>query len=277
MLASVFFQIYFDLVFVLNYLDRSFGLVLGLINKLRLVSRAKKDGKEIERHRITTILLVRHRTLAFQLYRWIEQITKTLPGTRIESLAYVLVRGTGVPMKTQMKRLEEKPPHILICTPQALMDAYGEKREALKLATLSTIVLDEVDHRSYKLAYEKGTRTVPRYPGPTRQFLDIMYAKWKWNQRRYASERSGWQERGTVGRVWKQAPQLILSSATLGKNLKNYLFESGWLNKDNMVEILRDGERKKNEGKKIDKTEPTGKQGTVLHSVLVDQEYEKTL
>jgi len=151
--------------------------------------------------------------------------------------------------------------------------------------------VDEVDYlvetvarkkpnKSSRLAYEKAKRKVARHPGPTRKFLDIVYSKWKeWNerQRRYSSERSGWEEKGTVGREWKKkTPQLILSSATLGKNLKNFLFESGWLNKDNLVEIFRDGERKKNEGKEVDKTEPTGKQGTqgtVLHSV---QEYEKT-
>lgn len=262
-------------------------MILGLVNKPRLVSREWKDGKEIETHHITTLLLVPHRDLAYQLYRWIEQITKTLPKARIESIAYVLVRGTGVPIKKQIKRLEENPPHIVICTPQALMDVYKEKREALKLSTLSTIVVDEVDYlietvarkdpnKSYRLAYDKAKRKVARHPGLTRAFLDIVYSKRKeWNERRYSSERSEWEEEGTVGRELEKTPQLILSSATLHVHLKNYLFEeSGWLNKDNLVKIFGDGERKKSENLNAGHSAPTGKEGRVLHSVLVVSEEE---
>lgn len=270
---------------------RSFGLILGLINKPRLVSREWKDGKEIETHHITTLLLVPHRDLAYQLYRWIEQITRTLPKAHIESIAYVLVRATGIPVEKRIKQLEKNPPHILICTPQALEDVYKKNREVLKLSTLSTIVVDEVDYlveslarkdpkKSYLQAYEKARKKMAQHPGLTRQFLDVVYSKRKeWNERRYSSERSEREEEEeTVGREWKKTPQLILSSATLRAHLKNYLFEeSGWLNKDNLVKIFRDDERKKNKEKEAEKTgqsEPTGRQGTVLHSVLVVSEGE---
>jgi superfamily II DNA/RNA helicase len=258
-------------------LDRSFGLILGLINKPRHVSREWKDGKEIEKHHITTIYLVPHRDLAYQLYRWIERIIKTLPKTRIASIAYVLVRGTGIPIERRLKQLKDNPPHIVICTPNGLMDAYKEDRWALNLFTLSTIVLDEVDYliktvprkdrnKSYGLAHEKAEKKVARHPGETRRFLDAVYRN-EWNERRYSYGRSEGEDR----RKWKK-PQLILTSATLHVHLKNFLFEqSGWLNKDHLVKISRDDERKKSEGKK---TEPTGKQGTVLHSVLVVAEGE---
>lgn len=256
-------------------LDRSFGLILGLINKPRLVSTGWKDGKEIEKRHITTIYLVPHRDLAYQLYRWIERIIKTLPKTRIASIAYVLVRGTGIPIERRVKQLEDNPPHIVICTPNGLMDAYKENRRALNLSTLSTIVVDEVDHviktvprkdrnKSYRLAHEKAEKKVARHPGQTRYFLDAVYRR-EWNERHYSSEQSEGEER-KERRKWK-TPQLILSSATLHVSLKNYLFEaSGWLNGGNLVKISRDDERNKSEGKK---TEPTGKQGTVLHSVVV--------
>lgn len=270
-------------MFALNLLwIRSFGLMLGLINKPRLVSKELKNGKEIIKHNITTILLVPHRDLAFQLYRIADRIVKTLPKTRVASIAYVLVRGTGVPIEKQLIRLEATPPHILICTPKALLDAYKRKRNALKLSTLSTIAVDEVDYlietvprkdpnKSYKQAHEKAKKKVARHPGLTREFLDVMYSKRKeWNERRHTIER-------TVGEKWK-TPQLILLSATLRVPLKNYLFEEGgWLNKDNFVKIIKDDERKKSEKKEVRKaghSEVTGKQGTVLHSVLVVSEGE---
>lgn len=249
------------------------------------MSREWKDGKEVEMHHITTLLLVPHRDLAYQLYRWIEQITKGISKARIASIAYVLVRGTGVPVDGHIKRFEENPPHILICTPQAFMDVYKANREALKLSTLSTIAVDEVDYlvetptrkdpnRSYRLAYEKARRKVSRHPGPTRELLDIVYSKRKeWNARRYSSERSEWEEEERmVGKEWEKTPQLILSSATLRAHLKNYLFEeSGWLNKDNLVKIFSDSQREKRQvaGRH---SEPTDKQGSVLHSVLVVSE-----
>ncbi|KAF8807699.1 P-loop containing nucleoside triphosphate hydrolase protein [Phlegmacium glaucopus] len=270
---------------------KSFGLVLGLINKPRLVSRVWKDGKEVEMRHITTLLLVPHRDLAFQLYRWIEHITKRLPKTRIASIAYVLVRGTGIPIDKQIKKLEENPPHILICTPKALMDVYERNRGALGLNTLSTIAVDEVDYlvetaarkdpnKSYRLAYEKAKRKVARHPGPTRQLLDAVYSKRKeWNERRYSSERSEWEGEGVVGKEWKKTPQLILSSATLRAHLKNYLFEeSGWLNKDNLVKIFRDQYDQGRKKKEVKKSAAghSGKQGSVLHSVLVVPEEGET-
>lgn len=271
-------------MFVLNLLRiRSFGLILGLINKPRRVSKEWKDGKEIEKQLITTVLLVPHRDLAFQLYRIVDRIIRTLPKTHVASVAYVLVRGTGVPIPRQLMRLEATPPHILICTPQALSDAYKTKRDALKLSTLSTIAVDEVDYlveavprkkpgKFYKEAHEKVKKKVARHPGLTRQFLDVMYSKRKqWNEERYSSGR-------TDEEKWKKTPQLILMSATMHVPLKNYLYEeSGWLNKDNLVKIVKNDERKKSDKKKVKKagdSEVTGERGTVLHSVLVVSEGE---
>jgi superfamily II DNA/RNA helicase len=248
--------------------------MFGLINKSRFVSKEWKNGKEIEKHHITTVLLVRHRDLAFQLNRIVVKIIKTLPKTRLEDIAYVLVRGTGIPIKKQLIRLEEKPPHILICTPQALLDAYREKSNALKLSTLSTIAVDEVDflieaaprkdpNKSYKKAQGKAEKKVARHPGLTRQFLDLIYSQRK--------ERTA-----TVGEKRKKKPQLIMLSATLRVHSKNYLFESGWLDKDNLVKICKDDVPKESK-KKVQKAGHsgiTGEQGTVLHSVLVASDKE---
>jgi superfamily II DNA/RNA helicase len=269
-------------VFVLNFLwIRSFGLMLGLINKPRLVTKEWKDGKSIEKHHITTILVVPHRDLAFQLYRIVDRIIKTLPKTRVESIAYVLVRGTGIPIPRQILRLETTPPHILICTPKALLDVYRRQSSVLKLFTLSTVAVDEVDYlvevlprknpkKSFKQAHEKAEKKVARHPGLTRQFLDNIFSKRKeWNEERHSFEETG-----------KKTPQLILMSATMHVPLKNYFYEDrGWLTKDNVVKIIKNDERKKSDKKKVKKagaseSEVTGEQGTVLHSILVVSEGE---
>jgi superfamily II DNA/RNA helicase len=263
---------------------RSFGLMLGLINKPRLVSKEWKDGKEIVKQHITTILLVPHRDLAFQLYRIVDRITKTLPKTRVASIAYVLVRGTGIPIPKQILRLEAMPPHILICTPKALLDVYRQKSEALKLSTLSTVAVEEVDYliealprkkpgKSFKQAHEKAKKKVARNPGLARQFLDLVYCSRRdqWSKQRYSSE-------PTDGEKSKKTPQLIIISATLHVPLKDFFFEqSGWLDKDNLVKIIKNDERKKSDVKKVKKSgdsEVTGERGTVLHSVLVVAEGE---
>ena len=243
------------------------------------MSKEWRNEKEFEKQHITALLLVPHRDLAFQLYRFVDRITKTLPKKRVASMAYVLVRGTGVPIPKQTVLLEAKPPHILICTPQALLDAFRFNSNALQLSTLSTIAVDEVDslvetlprkkpNKSYKKAHEKAKKKAALHPGLTRQFLNVMYPIPKKNEPLYPSER-------TDG----ERPQLILMSATMHVPLKNYLYEeSGWLDKDNLVKIIKNDARKKIEEKKKAKktgdSEVTGKQGTVLHSVLVVSEGE---
>lgn len=257
-------------------------MMLGLINKPRLVSKEWRDGKSIEMQHITTILLVPHRDLAFQLYRIVDRITRSLPKTRIESIAYVLVRGTGVPIPKQILRLEASPPHILICTPKALLDVYKAKSSALQLSTLSTVAVDEVDYliealprkdpnKSFKEAHEKAKKKLVKHPGLTRQFLDNIYSKRKkWNKERCSSEETDREE---------NTPQLILMSATIHVPLKNFFYEkSGWLNKDNVFKIIKNVERTKSDNKKKVKkagdSEATGERGTVLHSVLVVSEGE---
>jgi len=261
---------------------KSFGLMLGLINKPRLVSKEWTDGKPIEKRHITTILLVPHRDLAFQLYRIVDRITRTLPKTRVESIAYVLVRGTGIPIPKQILKLEAMPPHILICTPKSLLDVYKRKSSTLQLSTLSTVAVDEVDYlietlprkdpnKSFKQANEKAKRKVAKHPGLTRQFLDSIYSKRKEsNEQRYSSEETDGE---------KKTPQLILMSATIHVPLKTFFYEQrGWLDKDNVFQIIKNDERTKSDIKKKVKkagdSEVTGERGTVLHSVLVVSEGE---
>src|SRR5205807_9557625 len=124
------------------------------------------------------------------------------------------------------------PPHILICTPQAFLEAYKVDKEALRLETLNTVVVDEVDYlvptvakdpkKSYWKAYEKEVRKVRKHPGPTREILDIVYGRRKelW-EKPYQPDEDMEQRYNSV-EEWRNdveaeegIPQLVLSSATL--------------------------------------------------------------
>ncbi|KDR85310.1 hypothetical protein GALMADRAFT_132015 [Galerina marginata CBS 339.88] len=231
---------------------KSFGLVVGLLNKPRMVVHDEKGGK---RRVVTTLFVVPHRDLAYQLFHWVERLTGALrPSPALPSIAQILVRGSGKTKERVVGELRETPPHILICTPQALMEVYREDKEALQLDTVSTVVVDEVDY-----LVETDGRKVKKHAGPTREILDVIYRKRKeLCEKEYMAE----EEQYESVAEWRNAreeeegiPQLIVSSATLRVHFKNHLFEeSGWLNSYNLVKIS---------GQKA--VQP----GKVQHSILV--------
>ena len=219
--------------------------MLGLLNKPRVVVHEGKGSKRV----VTTLFIVPHRDLAYQLVEWIERLVGALgTSARLSSIVQVVVRGSNKPLGTTVKELKETPPHILIGTPQGLLEIYREDEDVLQLPTLSTVVVDEVDYlvetaarkeagKSFHKAYEKAVRKVQLHPGPTREILDVIYG--------------GRKEEGR-----KKRAQLIMTSATLRVHLKDYLFEeSGWLDRYNLVKIV--GEK-------------TAKQ--VAHSILIAPE-----
>ncbi|KAF8912970.1 P-loop containing nucleoside triphosphate hydrolase protein [Gymnopilus junonius] len=224
---------------------KTFGLVLGLLNKPRMV--IEDEGKR--RRVVTTLFIVPHRDLAHQIMHWIELLTKALkPSPPLSSIAQVLVRGSGLKRQDAITALRETPPHVLVCTPQALWEVYKDDKEVLQLDTLSTVVVDEMDYM-----VETDPKKYKKHPGPTRDILDVIYARRrelgeteheKENKGEWINERE--KEEGI--------PQLIVSSATLRVHFKNHLYaKSGWLNRHNVVKIS--GEKEES--------------GKVTHSILV--------
>ena len=240
--SSLFFVLGMYSNWILSFI-RSFAIVLGLLSKPRVVLEEKgQDGQKVLKRVITSLFIVPHRDLAYQLLHWIERILLQLkPELKLESITQVLVRGSEKTIEETVEEIKVTPPHILICTPQAFLEAYKVDKEALQLERLSTVVVDEVDYlvptvakdpkKSYWKAYEKEVRKVRKHPGPTREILDIVYARRK----------ELWEEQ----QGYNDVPQLILSSATLRAHLKDYLFyESGWLNGLNLVKIGGPAEKK---------------------------------
>ncbi|KAF9523605.1 P-loop containing nucleoside triphosphate hydrolase protein [Crepidotus variabilis] len=242
---------------------KSFGLVLGLLTKPRMVIEDEDSNGEQKLKRVTTSLfIVPHRDLAYQLHHWIERIVSELePSPPLNSIVQVLVRGEAKPQTQLIQELKDTPPHILICTPQAFLDMHKteEGREALQLDTLSTVVVDEVDYlvptaarkdpnKSFRKAYEKAVKKIMMHPGPTREILNEIYKRRiEMRQHPYDPDEEG-EEKGRWNSTeeWRndmeaeeEIPQLVLSSATLRVHLKNYLFEeSGWLNGYNLAKIV---------------------------------------
>jgi superfamily II DNA/RNA helicase len=231
--------------------------VLGLLAKPRVILEDQgEDGRKLLKHAITSLLIVPHRDLAYQLFHWIENIVRELgPGPKLESIVQVMVRGSEKPQVKLIEEIKETPPHILICTPQALLEVHKMDREAVQLSTLSAVAVDEVDYlvptvaknpkKSYWKAYEKAVKKMRMHPGPTREILDIIYARRKeLCENPYDPEEDDEHLYNSV-EEWRndveaeeEIPQLVLSSATLRVHLKDYLFvEGGWLNGYNLVKI----------------------------------------
>jgi hypothetical protein len=236
---------------------RSFGIVLGLLAKPRVILEDKgEDGRKLLKHVITSLFIVPHRDLAYQLLHWIESIVRELkPEPSLESIVQVLVRGSEKSHEKLIEEIKETPPHILICTPQAFLEVHKMDKEAVQLGMLSTVVVDEVDYlvptvvkdrkNSYWKAYEKASKKIRMHPGPAREILDIIYARRKELGRIHTTQKRMMNSRYNSAEEWRnyieaeeEIPQLVLSSATLRVHLKDYLFgESGWLNGYNLVKI----------------------------------------
>ncbi|EFI28664.1 hypothetical protein CC1G_13690 [Coprinopsis cinerea okayama7 len=228
---------------------KSFGLVLALLNKPRIVTNS---GGERKRH-ITSLVLVPHKDLAYQYLYWIKTMVNTSPGGMepppLEAIAQVLVRDNNMHLESGLVQLRESiassiPPHILIATPQALLDIHksdsGFLSKHLSSSTLSAVCVDEADYlietlprkdpsKSFKKAVDREKKRLARHPGPTKELLNIIYRpRMEWNEA----------EDDDAGHLPPPCPQLILSSATLRTHLRNYVYEeSGWLDRQNVVKI----------------------------------------
>ncbi|KAF8898856.1 P-loop containing nucleoside triphosphate hydrolase protein [Infundibulicybe gibba] len=201
---------------------------------------------------ITSLVVVPHRDLAYQLLHWVQRITCAAPSQLpLESIAQVVVRDGQDHLKNGIPKLQQVPPHILIGTPQAIIDIWRKSPEVLQLSQLSSVVIDEADYlietvpkkdpkKSFRGSFIKTTRRLMAHPGVTRELLDIIYARRKEAYEHQRDESGLVQHRRRSGFMagLPHSPQLIFSSATLRSHLNDYLFdESGWLNRDNILKV----------------------------------------
>ncbi|KAF9022946.1 P-loop containing nucleoside triphosphate hydrolase protein [Hymenopellis radicata] len=212
---------------------KSFGILLGLLNKPRLRMKDETTGQLRSKLSITSLYLVPHKDLANQLYIWVKAMTEASSAHNapaLSSVAQVLVRDGGKHLTTGLDALKEDPPHILIATPQAVVDVCEQDPSVIPFPEISTVIVDEIDYlveavpRSiYPRKVEKETRRLRKHPGVTSELLSRIYES-------RLAERS----RDEFVAEPATVPQLVVSSATVRSNLSNKLFfTSGWMRKHN--------------------------------------------
>lgn len=130
-----------------------------------------------------------------------------------------------------------QPPHILIGTPQALLELFDDDEiiPRSKLKRISTVYVDEVDYliesvpnHSTARTQEKIKRRMDKHPEPTSQLLDLIFSERK----------SHWDSRAPVEDAHSDGPQLVMSSATLRSHLQRRLSGGrGWIKRDSLVQF----------------------------------------
>ncbi|KAH7912611.1 P-loop containing nucleoside triphosphate hydrolase protein [Hygrophoropsis aurantiaca] len=261
---------------------KSFGLLLGLLSKSRDLTYDAKKGKAHAKKGITTLLIVPHRDLAYQFLHWIHHMITSsgdeLAPNALASIGQVLVRGAppsgienssprileSIIRPSDVSSLVDNPPHILIATPTALMDVLHQTPEALRLSTLSTVVVDEVDSLvewtpGHMTAYTsaKIKRKLDRHPSQLKSLLDVIYASQ--SDTAVKPIRKRLLEQGVAP---KHRPQLIMLSATMRNRLRTAFFGAfGWFKRGKVLKLIKSGSKKSHGAH--------GANRTTTHHVLV--------
>lgn len=241
--------------------------MLALLSKLptRKASPVMGENKDGTGKALTGLLIVPHRDLAYQYLHWIHHMT--LPGghapSSLTKYAQVVVRHVdkstlrGLPVRMQeairsassdQDLLVHKPPHILIATPNAVLELMERQPEGFRLAALSTVVVDEVDALlrvpSSKLPKERrrASQKKPQTHIPDLvRILDRLYPSSRDKQWMHQRPHSAWDEsleHGHAAPVCR--PQLIMISATLRNRLQNALFSTfGWVQRGEVLKLIR--------------------------------------
>jgi len=208
-------------------------------------------------------------------------------GIDTDRIVQRLIREGQEHVTAGMKKLYETKPHILVSTPQAVLDLYKKDPDLVPLDYLSTVVVDEVDYlietvpkknpeRAWKGSYEKAIRKIRAHPGATRELLDMIFTarkeinarmqEWTWDEGAEGPYRKG----SFVGSRDMPGPQLVVSSATLRTHLSNYLYEeSGWLNKSFVMKVKNTNSKPVKETETADERVREGaSSGRVKHCII---------
>lgn len=208
------------------------------MSKARKQTYPSQDGKRF----VTSLVIASHKDLAYQFHHWIERLVQVSQNNPppLSSIAQVIARGSGPPISEQISSVIADPPHILIGTPNSLMDLFwSDDTESRRLLRgISSVYVDEVDYliesipqHAPKDKVEKMRKRMRRHPGATNKLLDLLFAsrhrKWSGNERTVDS-----------------SPQLIMSSATLHAALsKRVLNGQGWIDRHNLVKVAGGGRK----------------------------------
>ncbi|KAH7338214.1 P-loop containing nucleoside triphosphate hydrolase protein [Rhizoctonia solani] len=177
---------------------KTFGSVLALLPEI-----SQPHGG------ITTLYVVPHRDLAYQIESWCQRLVSAQPSTPIDpsTVARVIARPNTTPQT--FADIRKNPPRILISTPGALIDAMQFGGLHLE-TTLRRIVIDEVDAvMKIPLRY-RHVQLRNQHTPEVAQVIDKLL-RLMWEGRR-------------------SKPQMVMMSATLKIHVRSWLFkQKGWM------------------------------------------------
>ncbi|KIJ21852.1 hypothetical protein PAXINDRAFT_65260 [Paxillus involutus ATCC 200175] len=244
---------------------KSFAVMLALLSKSRVHTPNPGNSKgNDDAEGLTTLLIVPHRDLAYQYLHWIHHLTLSegnFPFS-LAKYAQVLVRHVNrttlqdLPIRMQeaiehVSADRDRPlpqtPHILIATPNAVLDLVQRQPQLLRLSTLSTVVVDEVDAflhvpnsklpREHKKAVQKK---LDRHVPDLVRVLDALYPTPRDKQQIFGRSHSSRNELLKQGLVPVERPQLIMLSATLRTRLRSALYGAfGWIQRGKVLKLIR--------------------------------------
>ncbi|CAE6445677.1 unnamed protein product [Rhizoctonia solani] len=177
---------------------KTFGSVLALLPE---ISRPHTG--------ITTLYIVPHRDLAYQIESWCQKLVTAQPSTSIDPSTVVRVIARPNTTPQTFEQIRNNPPRILVSTPSALVDAMEGGNLKLE-RTLRRIVVDEVDAvMKIPLRYHKVQSR--NYHAPEAAQVIDKLLRLMWERRR-------------------PKPQMITMSATLTLHVRSWLFKrKGWM------------------------------------------------
>ncbi|CAE6487200.1 unnamed protein product, partial [Rhizoctonia solani] len=210
---------------------KTFGSVLALLPEI-----SQPHGG------ITTLYVVPHRDLAYQIESWCQKLISSQHSTSIDPSTMVRVIARPNTTRQLFAEISKSPPRILISTPGALIDAMQLGDLRLE-STLRRIIIDEVDAvMKIPLRYhhvQLRNRHTPEVAQVIDKLLRLM-----WENRR-------------------PKPQMVMMSATLKIHVRSWLFkQEGWMAK---WVVRLDGIQEKIESGDFEPSERT----RVTHSAVV--------
>ncbi|UZJ52653.1 hypothetical protein CBS101457_001973 [Exobasidium rhododendri] len=125
---------------------KSFALLLGLLNKPRLVVRESFEEARRDK-RIASIIVVPSRELALQYEGWAKQLFPKNMHHTLPSAVAVMYRNRDISVDEHLNQLVKTQPHVLVITPTLLQDMLSTQKGPfiLGISTLRSLVYDEGD------------------------------------------------------------------------------------------------------------------------------------
>ncbi|RUS18589.1 P-loop containing nucleoside triphosphate hydrolase protein [Endogone sp. FLAS-F59071] len=207
---------------------KTFGITLALLSQSRSQTVASLHSKS-RKLAVTSLFVAPNRELVLQVEAWIHRMISAQDVLSIKNVVQTLISGGGdtdekedIMIARQQEDLAAHVPHVVVGTPTRVLDMV--KSGALDVTGLRTIVLDEVDQAlklPKRFATQQKIRLRKMHPKPAEQLLRLVFDK--------------------VGEDLRRTKklQLVVSSATLNRQLRYFLSSAGWISEALFIDFAK--------------------------------------